>query len=186
MTGPRARSARRPFRAALAALVLLTGMGWLLGGVPTASAHDGLVSTTPATGSAVDAAPGAVELQFTGEPLPLGTRVDVTGPGGRPAAAGTPEIRGATVVQPLVRGLPAGTYRVDWRSTSSDGHALSGSFDFTVGTGGGPAPGPPISPTSAAATGDDDPAIAPTWLAAAGVVVTGLGVMLAGRLRRRR
>lgn len=153
----------------------------------TALAHDGLVSSTPAPAGAVAGPPDAVELRFTGEPLPLGTEVRVTGPDGAPVSDGPAEIRDTTVVQPLVDALSAGEYRVEWRSTSSDGHPLSGTYDFTVAAG---ASAPADRTARAAATvqpaeadGADLPAVYP--LAGVGLLGT-LGLLTARRLRRRR
>lgn len=162
---------------------MLTATAALLLALPRpAHAHDGLVDTTPA-GSTTVAAPPSVELEFTGEPLPLGTLVTVTGPDGAAAADGPAEVVGTTVVQPLAGDLPAGGYRVDWRSTSSDGHALSGTFGFTVAEGGVPSSG--ASPAAAVATGEESSGIAPVWPVAGAVVVVGFGVLLVTRPRRR-
>ena len=106
-------------------------------------------ATSPAAGATVAEAPDALELEFTGEPLPLGTLVAVTGPDGAPVSSGEAEIRGTTVVQPIDDDLPAGAYRVEWRSTSSDGHPLSGTFDFTVTEGDAAPPRPATSPAPA-------------------------------------
>lgn len=181
-------------------LALVAGV-LVLGAPPYALAHDGLVSTSPGAGTAVDTAPSAVRLDFTGEPLPLGTQVAVVGPDGGTVSDGPAEIRGTSVVQALAADLPAGTYRVDWRSTSSDGHPLSGTFDFTVATGSaptGPASATPESAASSpeslapspAASGDDvDAAPAgdglPVWPVVGAVVLVGLAVLVLDRLRRR-
>ena len=178
----------------VAATALLVGTG-----PAVAQAHDGLVSTSPAPEGAVAAAPSTVELRFTGEPLPLGTQVLVTGPDGAPVSEGPAEIRGTAVVQQLVDALPAGAYRVEWRSTSSDGHPLSGTYGFTVAEGTSPpAAAPPVEEagtresatedtgtdgTGAAGAGD---APLPALYPLAGVGLLGaLGVLTARRLRRR-
>ena len=168
--------------AALTALVLAAGVG-------PASAHDALIDATPASGAALTTAPAEVELGFSAAPVPLGTEVLVLGPDGGTVSAGAPEIRGTTVVQQLSGSLPAGDYTVEWRSTSSDGHPLEGSYGFTVTTG-----------TSAAATSDLDPSLAAAgtrtpaqpagggpsagWLLA-GALALGVVAVLAIRLRRR-
>lgn len=174
--------------AALPALVVTAGV-LVLGTASPALAHDGLVGTSPASGSTVTVAPDAVELDFTGEPLPLGTLVAVTGPDGAPTSEGAAEIRGTTVVQALADDLVAGTYRVEWRSSSSDGHALSGSFDFAVETGAAPSAAAVITSAPAAAVsgsaGSADTGLSPVWPVAGAVVAGGLGVALVTRLRRR-
>jgi copper resistance protein C len=54
----------------------------LLGRPLTASAHDVLESTAPASGATVDRMPQSVTLTFTEAPLTIGTQVVVTGPSG--------------------------------------------------------------------------------------------------------
>ncbi len=171
---------------ALGALALLALV------MPSALAHDELLATSPTDGASVPVAPGSVTLEFGGEVLALGTEVLVTGPDGSPASDGTVEIVDGTVLAPLRADLPAGTYDVRWRATSSDGHPLSGEFGFTVVQGTAPAA---PSPTSARepdvapepAQGDRPAGSSPSvgWLAAGALLVTagGLGVR---RLRGRR
>ena len=205
MTTPRALPPRRatavgPRR--WRALLVGTLAAALLGaGALPAQAHDGLLATVPLNTEVVTAAPSTVELTFSGEPLPLGTEVLVTGPDGAQASAGAPEIRGTTVVQPLAGPLPAGAYGVEWRSTSSDGHPLTGSFTFTVGATGPatPSAAPPAGTTTQAqagttVAGDPQPASAATpadsgpstgWLVAAVVALAALGALVVLRLRRR-
>lgn len=188
MTAPRRCNPRRTVRRLTAALVPVTA-AVLLGTAPAALAHDGLVSTSPAAEATVETGPAAVELDFSGEPLPLGTLVEVGGPDG-PVTDGPPGISGTRVVQPLAEDLPPGAYRVEWRSTSSDGHALTGTFDFTVSAGGGPAAAASSSgatgpgPTSSGSTSPDSSA-AVMWPVAGAVAVVGLGAVLLTRLRRR-
>ncbi|GAA4734476.1 hypothetical protein GCM10023328_12980 [Modestobacter marinus] len=163
MTAPRAlplghRASAGPRRGPAVLVGLLTVL-LLAVGMPSAQAHDALVRSSPAPSSAVPVAPSAVELEFSGTPLPLGTEVLVLGPDGGAVSTGAAQIRGTTVVQPLSAGLPAGSYTVEWRSTSSDGHPLTGSWGFTVATGSAPAPAADSDPAPAAgsdsATGTD-------------------------------
>jgi len=168
--------------AALTAFLLGTGVG-------PAQAHDALLSSTPASEAALSTAPSAVELEFSAAPVPLGTQVLVLGPDGETVSAGAAELRGTTVVQQLSGSLPAGAYTVEWRSTSSDGHPLAGSYGFTVATGAAPsAPAP--SAASLAATGAGTPAQSAAggppvgWLVA-GALALGAVAVLAARLRRR-
>lgn len=208
----RVTSARRRWTAGLPALltVFVLAVLVLAAGAGPARAHDGLVRTTPGSGAAVTSSPTVVELEFTGEPLPLGTQVVVTGPDGQSVSDGAAEISGRSVVQPLAGGVPAGAYSVEWRSTSSDGHALTGSFAFTVATAPAPAPSatapaegataPTEGTPGTTATGPDpaqdgDPALAEAgratgsgpavgWLIAAGAVLVGAVAALV-RSRRR-
>ena len=169
-SGPRSRPGLRSglLLAALTALFLGAGTG-------SAQAHDTLLGSTPATDASVTTAPATVELEFSNQPVPLGTEVLVVGPDGETVSAGPAEIRGTTVVQQLAEQLPAGAYAVEWRSTSSDGHALAGGYGFTV-TAGTP-------PSTAAGT----PSAAPLEAAGAGTAAPdgdgpSVGLLLAGAL----
>jgi methionine-rich copper-binding protein CopC len=202
MTAPRALPSRRRSPAGprrWQALLVGTLTAVLLGaGTLPAQAHDALVGTVPLNTELLTAAPSTVEVSFTAEPLPLGTEVQVVGPDGVQASSGPAEIRGTTVVQPLAADLPAGGYDVQWRSTSSDGHALTGEFTFSIAAA-------PTTPTAAAAAApttepatpvaaDPQPAAAdrpadsgsPTgWLVAGVLVLAALGALVAVRLRKR-
>ncbi|WP_369130873.1 copper resistance CopC family protein [Modestobacter roseus] len=160
-------------------LGLLTVLALGMGASP-ALAHDGLTGSTPAASAALTAVPSEVQLEFSGAPQQLGTRVVVTGPGGT-VSTGEPEIRGTTVVQALSADLPAGAYRVQWRATSSDGHPIEGNYGFSVSPDAAPAA--PVTPQPAAAsTGTGTPGV---WWAAGALVLVALGTVVAGRLRRR-
>ncbi|WP_052090461.1 copper resistance CopC family protein [Modestobacter caceresii] len=163
--------------------VLLLGIG-----APPARAHDALVSSSPVAGAAVPTAPSSVELEFSATPLPLGTEVLVLGPDGAVVSTGAAEIRDTTVVQSLTAELSAGSYTVQWRSTSSDGHPLTGSWDFTVAAGSTPAPDaatPDAAPPSVAAAAAD-PALPVGWLVGGVLALGAAAALVLGRLRSRR
>ncbi len=82
-----------------AAVLVLLGVG-----TPAALAHDALVATTPAASATLTTPPAQVELELSGPPQALGTQVVVTAPDGAVVSRGEPELRGSTVVQPLVGG----------------------------------------------------------------------------------
>lgn len=169
-------------------LAVLTTL-FLVAGTGPAQAHDALLEATPAADQVLATAPSEVQLGFSGAPVPLGTEVLVLGPDGADVASGAAEVRGSTVVQQLSDTLAAGAYTVEWRSTSSDGHPLSGSYTFTVTTG-----------TSAPATSAADPSLAAAgartpdepagggpsvgWLLV-GALALGAVAAVAVRLRRR-
>ena len=136
----------------LSAYLALAG---LVAGAAPASAHDAVISVAPASGSTVETAPATVELVL-GEPaIAIGTAILVLGPGGAIVSAGAPALVGATVSQGLVETRPAGTYTVEWRVTSADGHPISGRFTFTAAAPVAPAPvGPPTSEPATTAIPD--------------------------------
>ncbi|MFL5820931.1 MAG: CopD family protein [Solirubrobacteraceae bacterium] len=101
---------------------------------PTVLAHASLRAATPAPGERLRAPPDRIVLSFT-EPLNPGlseARV-YSGSSRRPLAAGQRVVDGRRLVLIPRSPLSRGTYRVQWRSVSTDdGHALEGSFGFGV------------------------------------------------------
>ena len=138
---------RVPAVLAGAAAVIALGAG-------PAAAHDEFVGSTPTDGATVDAAPGQVVLTFTEPAVALGTRMLVTGPDGATVTEGEARLVGSTVVQALVPTRSAGTYHVDWRVTSADGHPVSGSFTFTATN---PTPAPATATVPAPGTTEPTP-----------------------------
>lgn len=136
-----------PFRTftlgAAAALVVV-----LASAVP-ASAHDALVSSSPAEGARLDAAPTSVSLEFTAEVMDVGALILVVDADGKDWVAGDPTVLPSTVSVPLAADLPVGGYEVRWRVVSSDGHPIAGVVPFTVGDA------EPLPRTSGTTTGTD-------------------------------
>jgi methionine-rich copper-binding protein CopC len=163
--------------ALLVALFTLALAGQVASAVP-ASAHDYLVSTSPAADGTADASPPRVTLTFNEAVNTRFSTVQVTGPQGGVWQTGSPEVVGATVNQRLLPLGPAGAYRVTWRVVSADGHPVGGTFAFTLRTAGTGTP-------AAAAPGGSDAGStagagsASDWLPLAGGLVL-LAVVLAG------
>ena len=175
---PALRTVRLLLLAAVATLALLvTGAG-------VAQAHDELLGSTPVAGSTLEAAPVAVELEFSGDVQELGTEVVVTAPDGSTVSVGAVQVDGATVTQPLAADLPGGEYTVDWRVTSADGHPEADSFSFTV-AGGEAAAGTTTDGGEAAATTDTG-ASSTTWIVVGAVVVLAAAAAVGLRGLRRR
>ena len=91
----------------------------------------------------------------------------VVGPDGNLWSTGDPQVDGAVIsvgVRPLG---PSGTYTVNYRVTSADGHVVSGSWSFRLTVASTGTPGP-----SASTTNPSDDGI-PVWpfFVAAGVIV---------------
>ena len=178
------RSAARTL--ALAASTLLA-IGCLVCTATPAAAHDVLVSTSPADKATVASTPAAVVLTFDQPALAIGTELVVDGPAG-PAQDGKPQLVDTTVRQALKPGSPAGTYRVQWRVTSADGHAVSGTFSFTssaAGTGTS-TPSATGATTAAAAktTGDTGNGRGVPWWLVVVVVLIGGAVLVRSRRGR--
>ncbi|WP_445444829.1 copper resistance CopC family protein [Clavibacter sp. km3a] len=118
-------------------------------GALSASAHNYLVSSSPAAGSTIDAPPSEVTLTFNDVILDLGTPGDSASAGATPASGGSSIVQvtgpgdagthfetgcatdaGRTVSVPVALG-GSGEYRVTWRVVSADGHPVSDSIAFT-------------------------------------------------------
>ncbi|MCU1603834.1 MAG: copC, partial [Modestobacter sp.] len=129
-------SVKRPLPVALLLLVLV-GMGLAVdvGTARPASAHATVVTTTPADGARLDAAPAEVTVEFD-EDVSLGAGyARVLGADGRRVDAGAPAVRDRLLTVPLREGLPEGSYVVTWRVVSADSHPVSGAWSFVVGNG---------------------------------------------------
>ncbi|MGN6303037.1 MAG: copper resistance CopC family protein [Angustibacter sp.] len=116
---------------------------------PPASAHDQVVSTSPADG-AVAAAPTKVSVTFSEPVLKVAgaNRIVVTGPAG--PLNGDLTVSGTVITLTFAGPLPGGSYRAQWRAASDDGHPVSGTFAFSVRAAATTTP--PMSTATAAGT----------------------------------
>ncbi|PPF26007.1 transporter [Rathayibacter rathayi] len=99
-----------------------------------ASAHNYLVSTTPAADSTVTEQPRTLELTTNDDLLVLGTdgtaaALRVVGPDGLYYGDGCVAVVGPEASMPLELGAP-GEYTVTWQVVSTDGHPVSGQYTF--------------------------------------------------------
>lgn len=102
--------------------------------LPAASAHDTLISSSPAAGESFEQAPETLELTYSDEVLNLSPVVRLTNSAGEEIFTETPTVSGNTASIDLPP-LPADDYQVQWRVVSSDGHPIEGAVDFTVTVG---------------------------------------------------
>lgn len=167
-----------PARVAMPLLALvLTALA--LAGAGVAAAHATLVSSDPAPGTSLTAAPTKVSATFSEDLQPAFAAMTVIGPDGNLWSTGEVRVDGP-VAEVDVRPLgPSGTYTANYRVTSADGHVISGSwsFDLTVAATG--TPGPPVAPApapAAPAPASDDGV--PVWpfVVVAAVILVGAGV----------
>jgi methionine-rich copper-binding protein CopC len=166
-----------------AVALLLVGGGQLLAAGP-AAAHDVLEETSPKDGSTVAVTPSEVTLTFDQVAFAVGSQVLVNGPSGN-VAVGPVRIVDRVVHEAIQPGAPAGSYTVEWRVTSADGHPVSGKFGFTsqaAAAGSPPASGAATSsaPASAAGQGSSTSWVLPTLLLA----VVWLGILFFFMRRR--
>ncbi|MDI3256465.1 MAG: copper resistance protein CopC [Kyrpidia sp.] len=111
-------------------------VAWVLAVPSKASAHAYLVRAMPAPGSTVPRMPAQIQLWFS-DPLEVRfADVTVLAPDGKPIGAGP--LTGdphdaASLILPVHGSTGAGTYVVEWRVVSADGHPVAGHLTFSVG-----------------------------------------------------
>ena len=163
----------------VAAVLLAVGLTvTAVAGASTASAHAVRVATDPVDNAELAETPANVSATFNETLQPQFAAMTIVGPDGNLWSTGDPKVDGAVIsvgVRPLG---PTGTYTVNYRVTSADGHVVSGSWSFRLTTAGTGAPGP-----SAAAAGTRDDGI-PVWpFFVAAVVIVAIGAWWAVRRR---
>jgi hypothetical protein len=137
-----------------------------------AGAHAARVSSDPADNATVGTGPVRVSATFNEDLQTTFAAMTVVGPDHNLWSAGQPQVHG-TVVSVGVRPLgPAGSYTVNYRVTSADGHVVSGSWSFRLTTPGTGTPGPTAQ---APDSGGGD---VPIWPFVVGAVVVVAGAAL--------
>ena len=101
-----------------------------------AAAHSVLLATSPAESSRVASAPSSVVLTFNEQPRGEYSDIHIVGPDNARRDSGHVKVLNDTVTENLGGTRPAGTYVVDWRVISADGHPVSGQFSFTAAAAG--------------------------------------------------
>jgi len=100
---------------------------------PAAAAHSLLLESTPAAGSTLPAAPRELRLRFNNrieKPLSKVRLLD-----GRGAAQSVELTKDGVPPDWLRAPLPAlapGRWRVEWQVLSTDGHVVTGRFEFQI------------------------------------------------------
>ncbi|SIR92503.1 copper resistance CopC family protein [Microbacterium sp. RURRCA19A] len=196
----RALTAPRRRAGVLGLIVAAAAVGAAFGAAPAASAHDSLVSATPAADTTVSTA-ADVTLTFSANLLGAdgGNEVIVVGPDARHYETDCTALAGPTLTTPVELGN-AGEYQVTWRAVSSDGHPVSGTYTFSyapaagepVGTGSDASPCANVASQQEEAAPDASaPAAAPSGLViglsvgGVAVIVVGVVVVLLVRPRRK-
>lgn len=125
-----------------------------------ASAHDEVNGTYPAANAQVNA--GIIDVSVTfGEdimatPNNSGEVIEVVGPDGSESTTwsnGCVQVAGTKLATQVDLDKP-GTYTVNWRSVSSDGHANEGSFQFTLVNKDGYTSGGLVEPSAECASAE--------------------------------
>jgi methionine-rich copper-binding protein CopC len=125
-------------RLIVAAVAIALGFGLNLVPASVAFAHSDLQSTSPLAGETVEAGRIDVTLKFNEEILTgegSGAVISVTGPFEGESIEHSDgcvdAIRGSLVVEGVSLDQ-AGTYEVNWRVVSADGHPIEGVYEFNV------------------------------------------------------
>ncbi|CAN5378357.1 copper resistance protein CopC [soil metagenome] len=147
---------------ALAMLMLFTG-------TPVASAHAIRVATDPVEKASLTTGPDRVSATFNEKMQPSFAAMTVVGPDGNLWSTGAPSVQGPVVSIAVLPLGPTGTYTVNYRATSADGHVVSGSWSFELTQPGTGTPGPSASAAAPSETG------LPVW-----PFVVGATVLIAG------
>lgn len=142
--------------------------------ISVASAHAARVSTDPADNTALATGPDRVSATFNERLQTTFAAMTVVGPDGNVWSAGDPSVQGAAVSIALRPLGPVGTYTVNYRVTSADGHVVSGSWSFRLTSPGTGTPGPPAAGADAGGV--------PVWpFVAAAVALVAGGALWAAR-----
>ena len=116
-----------------------------MAGAPVASAHATRIASDPVDHAHLTASPSRVSATFDETLQQSFAAMTVVGPDGNQWSTGDVQVTGAIIgvgVRPLG---PAGTYTVNYRVTSADGHVVSGSWSFELTVAGDGTPGPPVT-----------------------------------------
>ncbi len=116
--------------------LIVTVMLWIGLSLPSAFAHAGLVSSNPKSGAYLTVLPSQVNLEFGENLLTFGDAqtnvLVVKDPDGVQVDKSDSSISGRFLSVSLNPSSKSGTFRVDWRVVSEDGHPVEGSFQFSV------------------------------------------------------
>lgn len=157
-----------------------TGLVFLaMTGAGVASAHAIRVSADPAPDASVGAGPARVTATFNEQLQTDFAAMTVVGPDSNLWSDGPVEVTGAAASVGLRPLGPAGTYTVNYRATSADGHVVSGAWSFTLTVAGTGTPGQKVGQSA------DDADGLPVWpFVALAAVIVGVGAWVAVRRRR--
>lgn len=161
------------------AAVIVAVLGMLaLAGAGAASAHATRVAADPAPDAAVERGPSRVTATFNEQLQTTFAAMTVVGPDGNLWSTGSTQVVGATASVDVLPLGPVGTYTVNYRVTSADGHVVNGAWTFALTVAGAGTPGPP-----AAAANQSDGAL-PVWpFVVVAVSIVGAGGWWAARRR---
>jgi methionine-rich copper-binding protein CopC len=146
---------------------------------PSAAAHATRIATDPAVNATLVSGPPRVSATFNERLQGTYAAMTVVGPDGNLWSTGESRVDGAVVSVDVLPLGPVGTYTVNYRVTSADGHVVSGSWSFQLTVARTGRPGPP-------AAGSGSAERIPVWaFIAVGAVLAAAGLWWAARSYRR-
>jgi len=163
------KSSIRRWFAVLFGVALMGAIG-LLGSSP-AQAHAKLISSSPANGSSLTAAPVQVVLTFDEAVTVSSIRATTTL--GETVNLGSPTVAGGAVTVSWPAGQAPGLYRLGYNVTSDDGHVIEGILLFSYSE----ASTASASPSGDNSGGQSSSSISPLWGAL--LIAAGLALVLA-------
>ena len=109
---------------------------WLMAliGTPSLLWHNELTKSLPAADAAVAPPPTTIRLWFAEKVEPKFSSITLMKPDstkveiGKPRATDDPK----SIISDIPTRLPSGAYLIRWRTAGTDGHAVRGSFKFSV------------------------------------------------------
>jgi methionine-rich copper-binding protein CopC len=181
-------AAHRAKHALLVTAMVLGLVACALGYAGAAWAHATRIASDPAENAQLSHQPARVNATFNEPMQSQFAAMTVIGPDGELWSDGDPAVDGAVISVAVRPGGPAGTYTVNYRATSSDGHVVNGAWSYQVipdgeaaATAMPPAPAAPADVGSADAGTSDEP---PVWpFVAAVTVIVAAGAIWAVRRR---
>ena len=114
---------------------LILAFATLLIANPVAQAHTALVSSNPKSNAMLKTSPKQISITFNEDLIKISgknfSKISLSNTIGQ-VKLGAITINKDTITAQLLKALPASKYKVTYRVVSSDGHPVSGSFNFWV------------------------------------------------------
>jgi methionine-rich copper-binding protein CopC len=100
-------------------------------GETSAAAHSELRTSSPANGARLSASPSLLELRFNEKVQVTAVRL-FDGAGKELAVTRDRSLQENAVYSAQPPSMPPGSYRIEWRAISADGHPVGGAIRFSV------------------------------------------------------
>ena len=138
-----------------------TLFGLVISAPGVASAHAALASSTPENKAKIKVMPDQVSLTLN-EPIQAPAFVSVVGEDGARVNSKVVKFQDKTATSDITKPAAAGSYKMNYRIVSADGHPVTGTVEFEVIEGATPTPTPEPTETLGAQAETDDASGAPS------------------------